>query len=77
MDQILPPELSAFEFDALRQIAAHPASHGIPAEVQLRLENIGYLKEVLGGLVVTHDGLQRIAAASSLPVDCAAPRGTS
>ena len=26
MDQILPPELSAFEFEALRQIAAHPAN---------------------------------------------------
>jgi hypothetical protein len=27
MDQILPPKLNAFEFETLRQIAAHPASH--------------------------------------------------
>ena len=77
MDQILPPELSAFEFDALRQIAAHPASHGIPLEVQSRLKDIGYLKEVLGGLVVTNDGLQRIAIASGLPGGYAAPNRTS
>jgi hypothetical protein len=61
MDQILPPELSALEFDALRQIAAHPASCHIPPNVQSRLRDIGYLKEVLGGIVVTADGLQRIA----------------
>ena len=61
MDQILPSELSAFEFDALRQIAAHPASCHIPSNVQCRLIDVAYLKEVLGGIVVTADGLQRIA----------------
>jgi hypothetical protein len=61
MDQILPPELSAFEFEALRQIAAHPASNRVPSRVQSRLEDVGYAKEVLGGLVLTDDGLQRIA----------------
>jgi hypothetical protein len=61
MDQILPPELSAFEFEALRQIAAHPASNRVPSRVQSRLKDIGYAKEVLGGLVLTDDGLQRIA----------------
>jgi hypothetical protein len=61
MDQILPPELSASEFEALLQIAAHPASCDIPPNVQCRLMDIGYLKEVLGGIVVTADGLQRIA----------------
>ena len=50
MDQILPPELNAFEFETLRQIAVHPAS-----------QDIGYVKKVLGGLVLTDDGLQRIA----------------
>jgi hypothetical protein len=60
MDQILPPELSAFEFESLRQIAAHPASHHVPSRVQSRLEDIGYVKEVLGGLVLTDDGLRRI-----------------
>jgi len=61
MDQILPPELNAFEFEAMRQIAAHPASHHVPSGVQSRLKDIGYVKEVLGGLVLTDDGLQRIA----------------
>jgi hypothetical protein len=60
MDQILPPELSAFEFESLRQIAAHPASHHVPSRVQFRLKDIGYGKEVLGGLVLTDDGLRRI-----------------
>ena len=59
MDQILPPELNAFEFEALRQIAAHPVSHHVPSRVQSRLKDI--VKEVLGGLVLTDDGLRRIA----------------
>ena len=29
--------------------------------VQSRLKDIGYVKEVLGGLVLTDDGLRRIA----------------
>ena len=61
MNQILPPEPNAFEIEALRQIAAHPASHHVPSGVQSRLKDIGYVKEVLGGLVLTNDGLQRIA----------------
>jgi hypothetical protein len=61
MDQILPPKLSDIEFDALRQIAAHPATLHISAHVQSRLINIGYAKEVLGVIVLTDDGLQRIA----------------
>ncbi len=55
------PELNAFEFEALRQIAAHPASHHVPLRVHSRLKDIGYVKEVLGGLVLTDDGLRRIA----------------
>jgi hypothetical protein len=66
MDQILPPELSAFEFASLQQIAAHPASHQVPSGVQSRLKDIGYVKEVLGSLIVTDDGLQRIALNKSL-----------
>jgi hypothetical protein len=54
-DQILRPELNAFEFEALRQIAAHPASHHVPSRVQFRLKDIGYVKEVRGGLVLTDE----------------------
>jgi hypothetical protein len=61
MDQILPPDLNDLEFEALRQLAAHPASRRIPSSIQSRLKDIGYAKEVLGGLVVTEDGLQRIS----------------
>ena len=61
MDQIIPPKLPELELEALRQIAAHPAPCHIPYRVQSRLKDIGYAKEVLGGLVLTDDGLQRIA----------------
>jgi hypothetical protein len=39
----------------------HPATRHIPYRVQSRLKDIGYAKQVLGGLVLTDDGLQRIA----------------
>ena len=61
MDQILPPELSDLELEALREIAVHPASHHTPFRVECRLKDIGYAKEVLGDLVLTDDGLQRVA----------------
>ena len=61
MDQILPPVLNDFEFEAMRQIAVHPATCHIPSAIQCRLKNIGYAKEVLGRLVLTDDGLHRIA----------------
>jgi hypothetical protein len=61
MDQIMPPTLSDIELDALRQIAAHPVTRHIPAHIQSRLKDIGYVKEVLGAIVLTDDGLQRIA----------------
>lgn len=61
MDQILPPRLSDLELEALREIAVHPASHHVPFRIQSRLKDVGYAREVLGGLVVTDDGLERIA----------------
>ena len=60
MDQILPPTLNELELDALRQIAAHPVTRHIPAHIRSRLMDIGYTKEVLGAIVLTDDGLQRI-----------------
>jgi hypothetical protein len=61
MDQILPPELNDLEFEALRHLAAHPATSRIPSRIQSRLKDIGYAKEALGGIVLTKDGLQRIS----------------
>jgi hypothetical protein len=61
MDQILPPELSDIELEALRQLAVHPATRHIPSRIQSRLKDIGYVKEVLGDIALTKDGLQRIA----------------
>jgi hypothetical protein len=60
MDQIIPPKLTDLELEALRQIAVRPATHHIPDRVQSRLKDIGYAKEVLGGLVLTDHGLHRI-----------------
>jgi hypothetical protein len=60
MDQILPPELNDIELEAMRQIAAHPATRHIPSRIQSRLKDIGYAKEVLGVLVLTDDGWQRL-----------------
>ena len=62
MDQILPPKLSDLELEALRQIKTHPATRrGIPSRIQSRLGDLGYTREVLGGIVLTDDGLRRIA----------------
>jgi hypothetical protein len=60
MEQILPPQLSDIEFQTLRQIKLHPTAR-VPSNIQFRLRDLGYTKEVLGGLVLTDDGLQRIA----------------
>jgi len=59
--EILPPTLNELELDALRQIAAHPVTLHIPARIRSRLMDISYTKEVLGAIVLTDDGLQRIA----------------
>jgi len=61
MDQILPPELSDVELEALRQLAARPVTRHLPSRIQSRLKDIGYVMEVLGGLILTDDGLERIA----------------
>jgi hypothetical protein len=60
MDQILPPKLNDLEFQTLRQIKLHPTTRTIPSRIQSRLRDRGYAKDVLGGTVLTDDGLQRI-----------------
>ena len=61
MDQILPPELSDAELEAMEEIAEHPATHHVAPRVQARLKDVGYAKGVLGEVVLTEEGLQRIA----------------
>jgi len=61
MDQILPPKLNDLEFQALRQIKLHPTTCNIPSRIQSRLRDLSYTKDVLDGIVLTDDGLQRIA----------------
>jgi hypothetical protein len=58
---MLGQPVNELEFDALPQIAAHPVTQHIPAHIRSRLMDIGYTKEVLGAIVLTDDGLQRIA----------------
>ena len=60
MAQILPQKLSDMEFQTLRQIKLHPTTR-VPSYIQFRLRDLGYTKEILGGTVLTDDGLQRIA----------------
>lgn len=67
MDQILPPELSDAELEAMEEIAVHPATHHVAPHVQARLKDVGYAREVLGEVVLTEDGLQRIAVRHSGP----------
>ena len=75
MDQILPPKLNDVELEALREIAVHPASHHVPLLIQSRLMDVGYAREVLGGLVVTDDGRERIAQTNDGPASEAPESG--
>ena len=64
MDQILPPELNDLEFEAMRQLAVHPATTYIPYRVQARLKDVGYTTDVLGSIVLTEYSWQRLATDS-------------
>ena len=48
------------EFAALKQIDDAREYETIPVEIQERLILIGYVEEVLGGLIVTDEGMLRI-----------------
>ena len=61
MDQILPPELTDAELEAMAEIAVHPATHQVAPGIQSRLKDVGYAKDVLGEVVLTEDGLERVA----------------
>jgi len=60
MRQFLPDPLTREKFAALKQIDDAREYETIPVEIQERLILIGYVEEVLGGLIVTHEGMLRI-----------------
>jgi hypothetical protein len=60
MGQFLPDPLTREEFAALKQIGDGREPGTIPAKIRERLILIGYVKEVLGGLIVTDEGMKRI-----------------
>jgi hypothetical protein len=56
----MPETLTKEEFKALKQIGDARAEGTIPTKTRNRLIEIGYAKEVLGGLVITEEGMLRI-----------------
>ena len=60
MRQFLPDPLTREEFAALKQIDDAVEQETIPVEIRERLMLIGYVEEVHGGLIVTHEGMLRI-----------------
>ena len=61
MDTDPNPRLSVEEFRSLRELDRGLMARAIPAEHKARLLQIGYITERLGGLVLTHAGLLRLA----------------
>jgi CHASE2 domain-containing sensor protein len=60
MSQFLPEQLTREEFASLKQLAMPESTELPPAKIRERLILIGYVKEVLGGLIVTDEGMLRI-----------------
>jgi hypothetical protein len=56
-----PEPLSSDEFAALMTVSVSPPSRSIAGDIQSRLLDLGYIEDVLGNLVVTDDGVKRIA----------------
>jgi len=57
MRQFLPDLLTREEFAMLKQIDDAMEQETIPVEIRERLMLIGYIEEVRGGLIVTHEGM--------------------
>jgi hypothetical protein len=56
----MPDTLTNEEFKALQQIGDAREKRAIPSQIRKRLIDLGYAKDVLGGLVVTEEGMLRI-----------------
>jgi hypothetical protein len=61
MGKTRPEPLTTEEFAVLKRIGYFPAKALPPKQIQQRLVLLGYAKEILGGLVLTDAGLQKIA----------------
>jgi hypothetical protein len=57
MAQFLPDPITEAEFAALQHILAASPVRSVEPQIQERLVLLGYVKEILGCLVVTADGL--------------------
>jgi hypothetical protein len=61
MPKSTPAPLSSAEFAALKDVSVSPPSRAIPGRIQSQLLRLGYVQEVLGNLVITDDGIERLA----------------
>jgi hypothetical protein len=61
MPKSTPESLSSDEFAALKAVRVSLPSPAISSEIESRLLQLGYIEEVLGNLVLTDDGMKRIA----------------
>ena len=61
MGKTLPEPLTNEEFAVLKRIGYFPANAPPSNQIQQRLVLLGYAKEILGRLVLTDAGLQKIA----------------
>jgi hypothetical protein len=62
MDKTRPEPLTKEEFAALKRMGGYfPANAPPPIQIQQRLVLLGYAKEILGGLILTDAGLQKVA----------------
>jgi hypothetical protein len=57
-----PPPLTADQFASLREVSKGALRQTIPDEHKAHLIKLGYIKEGLGGLVLTDLGRLRVAA---------------
>jgi hypothetical protein len=61
MSKLAPEPLSSDEFATLKAVSVSPLSRAVPGPIQSQLLRLGYVAEVLGNLVITDDGIRRLA----------------
>ena len=61
MPQVLPAPLTSGEFATLKVIGIGPIPRAVPTQIQAQLIKLGYVKDVMGTLSITDDGMRRLA----------------